>query len=181
MSIFQYCVDNICFNIDAPLFYSIDVECVDNMYEYCIKRTEYDGVIAINDVEYSDIPMINSPISIVPKSLCLYPYMDVYKGVRLGLDIHQEPKDEIEHENCILEYLHRIPKKLGFVQLRGVAMFRAFTRYPSIVIMDDIFDIVEDDDCITSLIQLIDKYSIPVLYLNRSHNKLVDKTSLSVI
>jgi len=180
-------VDGLSFDIEHPLFYSIQDVDLEKVYSFLSKQQLYSGSILVNGQEYLSIPVINSPISIVPSNLSLHPHMSILDNMQLGMLYRADSinvnrvMEDVTNLN-LAAYAYRIPKKISFFQKCLVATVRSFLRCPSLVVIDDMFSFIENQtgETINSIIQMIDYYSIPVLYLNRSHNPVVSETSLII-
>ena len=78
------------------------------------------------------------------QSYALYPHLNVYENIALGLKVRKIPKCEIERRVKraaeilkLEEYLSRKPKELSGGQRQRVALARAIVREPKVFLMDE--------------------------------------------
>ena len=107
-------------------------------------ETPSDGVIKIEDEVVNDVHPKDRNIAMVFQSYALYPHLNVYDNISLGLKVHHMAKCEIERrvkravEVLKLEdYLKRKPKELSGGQRQRVALARAIVREPRVFLMDE--------------------------------------------
>ena len=102
------------------------------------------GEISIDDKIVNKLDPKDREIAMVFQSYALYPHMNVFENMALGLKLKKTPKDEIEkkvHEAAKIlqleDYLDRLPKQLSGGQRQRVAIGRAITRDPKIFLFDE--------------------------------------------
>ena len=102
------------------------------------------GEISIDDKIVNKLDPKDREIAMVFQSYALYPHMNVFDNMALGLKLKKTPKDEIEkkvHEAAKIlqleDYLDRLPKQLSGGQRQRVAIGRAITRDPKIFLFDE--------------------------------------------
>ncbi len=102
------------------------------------------GEILIGDRVVNDIHPKDRNVAMVFQNYALYPHMNVFKNMSLGLKMRKTPKAEIkERVNKaakilnIEEYLDRKPSQLSGGQRQRVAMGRAIVRDPDIFLFDE--------------------------------------------
>ncbi len=102
------------------------------------------GQISIGGKIVTDLPPAKREIAMVFQSYALYPHMDVYNNMALGLKFAKTPKSEIEarvHEAArILQLetlLKRRPRELSGGQRQRVAIGRAIVRKPQVFLFDE--------------------------------------------
>ena len=107
-------------------------------------ETPNDGVIKIEDEVVNDVHPKDRNIAMVFQSYALYPHLNVYDNISLGLKVRKMAKCEIERrvkraaEILKLEdYLKRKPKELSGGQRQRVALARAIVREPRVFLMDE--------------------------------------------
>ena len=107
-------------------------------------ETPSDGIIKIEDEIVNDVHPKDRNIAMVFQSYALYPHLNVYDNISLGLKVRKMAKCEIERrvkraaEILKLEdYLKRKPKELSGGQRQRVALARAIVREPRVFLMDE--------------------------------------------
>lgn len=107
-------------------------------------ETPSDGIIKIEDEIVNDVHPKDRNIAMVFQSYALYPHLNVFDNISLGLKVRHMAKCEIERrvkraaEVLKLEdYLKRKPKELSGGQRQRVALARAIVREPKVFLMDE--------------------------------------------
>ena len=102
------------------------------------------GEISIDDKIVNKLDPKDREIAMVFQSYALYPHMNVFDNMALGLKLKKTPKDEIEKKVNeaakilqLEDYLDRLPKQLSGGQRQRVAIGRAITRDPKIFLFDE--------------------------------------------
>ena len=102
------------------------------------------GEISIDDKIVNKLDPKDREIAMVFQSYALYPHMNVFDNMALGLKLKKTPKDDIKkkvHEAAKIlqleDYLDRLPKQLSGGQRQRVAIGRAITRDPKIFLFDE--------------------------------------------
>ena len=102
------------------------------------------GRISIDDKIVNDLHPKDRDIAMVFQSYALYPHLNVFDNISLGLKVRKIAKCEIERrvkraaEILKLEdYLDRKPKELSGGQRQRVALARAIVREPKVFLMDE--------------------------------------------
>ncbi|MBQ8635815.1 sn-glycerol-3-phosphate ABC transporter ATP-binding protein UgpC [bacterium] len=107
-------------------------------------ETQNCGDIYIGDELVNDVHPKDRNIAMVFQSYALYPHLNVYENIALGLKVRKIPKCEIERRVKraaeilkLDEYLKRKPKELSGGQRQRVALARAIVREPKVFLMDE--------------------------------------------
>ena len=107
-------------------------------------ETINEGNVHIDDYNVSKVEPKDRNIAMVFQSYALYPHMNVFDNMALGLKLKKTPKDEIEKKVNeaakilqLEDYLDRLPKQLSGGQRQRVAIGRAITRDPKIFLFDE--------------------------------------------
>lgn len=102
------------------------------------------GELYIDDVLLNDIQPKDRDIAMVFQNYALYPHMNVYQNMALGLELRKVPKAEIKKKIKsvakslqIEELMDRKPKALSGGQQQRVALGRAIVRNPKVFLMDE--------------------------------------------
>lgn len=102
------------------------------------------GTISIDDEIMNDVHPKDRNIAMVFQSYALYPHLNVYDNISLGLKVKKVAKCEIERRVNraaeilkLEEYLKRKPKELSGGQRQRVALARAIVREPKVFLMDE--------------------------------------------
>ena len=103
-----------------------------------------EGTIAIDDEIVNDVHPKDRNIAMVFQSYALYPHLNVYDNISLGLKVRKMAKCEIDRRIKRVaeilkldEYLKRKPKELSGGQRQRVALARAIVREPKVFLMDE--------------------------------------------
>lgn len=103
-----------------------------------------DGLIKIEDEIVNDVHPKDRNIAMVFQSYALYPHLNVYDNISLGLKVRHMAKCEIDRRVKraaeilkLEEYLKRKPKELSGGQRQRVALARAIVREPRVFLMDE--------------------------------------------
>lgn len=107
-------------------------------------ETPNEGSIIIDDKVVNNIHPKDRNIAMVFQSYALYPHLNVYDNISLGLKVRKMAKCEIERRVKraaeilkLEEYLKRKPKELSGGQRQRVALARAIVREPKVFLMDE--------------------------------------------
>ena len=107
-------------------------------------ETPTNGKISINDKLVNDVHPKDRDIAMVFQSYALYPHLNVFDNISLGLKVRKMAKCEIERRVNraaeilkLEEYLDRKPKELSGGQRQRVALARAIVREPKVFLMDE--------------------------------------------
>ena len=107
-------------------------------------ETPSEGLIYINDEMMNDIHPKDRNIAMVFQSYALYPHLNVFDNISLGLKVRNMAKCEIQRRVNraaeilkLEEYLKRKPKELSGGQRQRVALARAIVREPKVFLMDE--------------------------------------------
>ena len=107
-------------------------------------ETQSEGDIYIGDDLANGVHPKDRNIAMVFQSYALYPHLNVYENISLGLKVKKTPKCEIERRVKraaeilkLEEYLKRKPKELSGGQRQRVALARAIVREPKVFLMDE--------------------------------------------
>lgn len=107
-------------------------------------ETQSCGNIYIDDNLVNDVHPKDRNIAMVFQSYALYPHLNVYDNISLGLKVRNVAKCEIDrrvHRAAEIlkleEYLKRKPKELSGGQRQRVALARAIVREPKVFLMDE--------------------------------------------
>ena len=102
------------------------------------------GKIMIDDELMNEVHPKDRNIAMVFQSYALYPHLNVYDNISLGLKVRKMAKCEIERRVRraaeilkLEEYLYRKPKELSGGQRQRVALARAIVREPKVFLMDE--------------------------------------------
>jgi len=107
-------------------------------------ETPTDGSIYIDETRVNEVEPKDRNIAMVFQSYALYPHLNVYDNISLGLKVRKTAKCEIDRRvkrACEIlkleEYLKRKPKELSGGQRQRVALARAIVREPKVFLMDE--------------------------------------------
>ncbi len=107
-------------------------------------ETPTSGSIYIDDELMNDVHPKDRNIAMVFQSYALYPHLNVYDNISLGLKVRKMAKCEIDRRVKraaeilkLEEYLKRKPKELSGGQRQRVALARAIVREPKVFLMDE--------------------------------------------
>lgn len=107
-------------------------------------ETQNKGDIFIDDNLVNNTHPKDRNIAMVFQSYALYPHLNVFENIALGLKVRKIPKCEIERRVQraaeilkLEEYLKRKPKELSGGQRQRVALARAIVREPKVFLMDE--------------------------------------------
>lgn len=107
-------------------------------------ETPTEGSIYIGDKLMNNVEPKDRNIAMVFQSYALYPHLNVFDNISLGLKVRKVAKCEIERRvkrACEIlkleEYLKRKPKELSGGQRQRVALARAIVREPQVFLMDE--------------------------------------------
>ncbi|MFA5292708.1 MAG: sn-glycerol-3-phosphate ABC transporter ATP-binding protein UgpC [Phycisphaerae bacterium] len=102
------------------------------------------GQIYIGDKLVNDVQPKDRDIAMVFQNYALYPHMDVYKNMAIGLKLRKFPKKEIDQrvqETArilgIENLLKRKPRELSGGQRQRVAVGRAIVKKPKVFLFDE--------------------------------------------
>ncbi|WP_454642800.1 ABC transporter ATP-binding protein [Bradyrhizobium liaoningense] len=102
------------------------------------------GEILIGDQVVNELPPKDRDIAIVFQNYALYPHMNVYDNMALGLKLRRFDRAEIDarvHAAAeilgIQEHLRRKPRQLSGGQQQRVALGRAIVRHPQVFLFDE--------------------------------------------
>lgn len=102
------------------------------------------GEIKIDEKVVNNIHPKDRDIAMVFQSYALYPHLNVFDNISLGLKVRHMAKCEIERRVKraaeilkLEEYLNRKPKELSGGQRQRVALARAIVREPKVFLMDE--------------------------------------------
>ena len=102
------------------------------------------GDLLFNDRRVNELSPRDRGIAMIFQSYALYPHMNVYKNIALGLSIAKEKKTIIDQRVKdvakilkIYDYLYKKPSDLSGGQRQRVALGRAIARKPKIFLMDE--------------------------------------------
>lgn len=103
-----------------------------------------EGELFIDGVLINDIHPKDRDIAMVFQNYALYPHMNVYENMALGLELRKVPKPEIRKKISavakslqIEELLERRPRALSGGQQQRVALGRAIVRNPKVFLMNE--------------------------------------------
>lgn len=102
------------------------------------------GEVFINGVNVSRLPPQERDIAFVFQSYALYPHLDVYENIAVGLRLKRHSENEIKERVKevadlleIGDLLKRKPKALSGGQRQRVALARAIAKRPKVFLMDE--------------------------------------------
>lgn len=102
------------------------------------------GEVYIGDKLVNDVQPKDRDIAMVFQNYALYPHMDVYDNMAIGLKLRKFPKEEIDQRVQeaarilgIESLLKRKPKQLSGGQRQRVAVGRAIVKKPKVFLFDE--------------------------------------------
>lgn len=119
------------------------------------------GEILIGDKVVNELPPMDRDIAIVFQNYALYPHMNVYDNMALGLKLRRFNRAEIDarvHAAAeilgIQEHLRRKPRQLSGGQQQRVALGRAIVRHPQVFLFDEPLSNLDAKLCVQMRVEI---------------------------
>jgi len=141
------------------------------------------GYIFFNDLLINSIPPPNRPLAMAFQNYALYPHINVYENMALGLRIRNKPKKEIEKRVHmasdffgLTHILHKKIRSISEADKQQVALSRAIICKPQVLLVDEDFahqDANRRKEMITDIKRINKELGITVLYVTNDYQEAI--------
>ena len=141
------------------------------------------GEIYFNQLLINNVPPPNRPLAMAFQNYALYPHINVFENMALGLRIRNKPKKEIEKRVRmasdffgLTHVLHKRIRSISEADKQQVALSRAIICKPQVLLVDEDFahqDANRRKEMITDIKRINKELGVTVLYVTNDYQEAI--------
>jgi len=141
------------------------------------------GNIILNDVDITDMPPKDRPITIVYQDFMLFPHLTIEENIRFGLEVEGYPKEEIPKKVNrfvdllnISQIMHRYPGTLSGGEKQRAALARSLVMEPDVMLLDEplsALDVPTQESIIKELMLIHRETDVSIIHVTHSREEAI--------